>query len=81
MGVFHTFKIVQMVPNRVTHHICSLLWHQEVTFYGSSMYHRRTLPEIFSEVKIDGLNEPALVHRNGMLLTGSDGQKVGQFDI
>ena len=24
MGVFHVFKIVQMVPNRVTHHIvCS----------------------------------------------------------
>ena len=23
MGVFHVFWIVQMVPNRATHHICS----------------------------------------------------------
>ena len=27
MGVFHVFKIVQMVPNRATHHI-----HQKVFF-------------------------------------------------
>lgn len=49
---------------------------KEVTFFGSSMYHRKNLPEIFNEVKIDGLNTPALTHRNGMLLTGSDGQKI-----
>ena len=52
-----------------------------MTFYGSSMYHRGNLPEVFSEVKIDKLSEPVLVHKNGMLLTRSEGQKVGQFDI
>ena len=25
MGVFHIFKIVQMMPNRATHHICDAL--------------------------------------------------------
>lgn len=48
---------------------------KEVTFYGSSMYHRKNLPE-HTEVTIDGLDKPALLHSGGMILTGSDGQRI-----
>lgn len=48
---------------------------KEVTFYGSAMYHRKVLP-IGTEVKIDGLDTPALVHKTGMVLTASDGQTI-----
>lgn len=42
------------------------------------MYHRKVLP-IGTEVKIDGLDTPALVHKTGMVLTASDGQTVSIF--
>lgn len=48
---------------------------KEVTFFGSSMYHRKELPEC-TEVNIEGMPGPALIHGGGMLLSGSDGQKV-----
>jgi len=48
---------------------------KELTFFGSSMYHRKTLPQ-GTEVTVDGMSKPALVHINGMLLTGADGQRV-----
>ena len=34
MGVFHVFKIVQMLPNRTTHHIHLL----QMGFYHVSIY-------------------------------------------
>jgi len=44
------------------------------------MYHRKGLPE-HTEVTVDGMAAPALVHNGGMILTGSDGQKVCFFCI
>ena len=48
---------------------------KEITFFGSQMYHRKNRPSGV-EIKIDGLDIPALIHRGGMILTGSDGQCV-----
>lgn len=39
------------------------------------MYHRKNLPA-HTEVKIDGLDKPALLHNGGMLITAADGQRV-----
>jgi len=48
---------------------------KQVTFFGSSMYHRKELPQ-HTEVSIDGLSAPALIHNGGMIITGSDGQMI-----
>lgn len=42
------------------------------------MYHRKELPQ-HTEVSIDGLSAPALIHNGGMIITGSDGQRVCCF--
>ena len=39
------------------------------------MYHRKELP-IHTEIKIDGLDKPVFIHNGGMIITGSDGQRV-----
>ena len=39
------------------------------------MYHRKELP-LHSEIHIDGLKQPALIHNGGIIITGSDGQRV-----
>ncbi|XP_047122549.1 cytosolic 10-formyltetrahydrofolate dehydrogenase isoform X1 [Hydra vulgaris] len=48
---------------------------KEVSFFGSSMYLRKSLPEGIP-CFIDGLAHPALVHKNGMIITGSDGLRI-----
>lgn len=52
-----------------------ILFLKQVTFFGSSMYHRKELP-IHSEIQIDGLEKPAFIHNGGMIITGADGQRV-----
>lgn len=51
------------------------LFLKQVTFFGSSMYHRKELPT-HSEIQIDGLDKPAFIHNGGMIITGADGQRV-----
>ena len=40
------------------------------------MYYK-DLPRKATEVVIEGLEKPALVHKDGMIITGTDGQMVG----
>ncbi|XP_039263657.2 cytosolic 10-formyltetrahydrofolate dehydrogenase-like [Styela clava] len=47
---------------------------QKITFYGSTL-HRSKLPT-GQEVKVEGMERPAIIHKNGMILFGSDRKKV-----
>ncbi|XP_031571747.1 cytosolic 10-formyltetrahydrofolate dehydrogenase-like isoform X1 [Actinia tenebrosa] len=48
---------------------------EQVTFYGSNLGPRKRVPQ-GSEVYIDGHDKPAIVHKDGMTLFGSDGKMV-----
>ncbi|CAH3028244.1 unnamed protein product [Porites evermanni] len=48
---------------------------QQVTFYGSSLTPGDSPPE-GTPVTIEGLDTPAMVHKGGMTLTGSDGKML-----
>lgn len=56
---------------------------EKVTLYGSQMWHKLK-PRTYTEVKIEGLSQPALVHKDGLLLYGTDGKACNvtqlQFD-
>jgi len=47
---------------------------EQVTLYGSTM-HRNKVPE-GEEVLIEGLSTPAVVHKNGLVIQGSDGRTI-----
>ena len=46
-----------------------------MTFYGSQFIDDR-LPVEGSEVKVEGLAQPAVVNSDGMYIFGNDGKKV-----
>lgn len=48
---------------------------QQVTFYGSSLTPGDKAPD-GTAVTIEGLDTPAIVHKGGMTLTGTDGKMV-----
>ena len=47
---------------------------QQVTFSGSKMWNR--LPPRGTTVNIEGASQPAIVHKNGMVIFGNDGKMV-----
>lgn len=49
---------------------------QAITLYGSTMW-RRPLPRKGIEIDVPGMKRPALVHGEGMILFGADGNMVG----
>ena len=49
---------------------------QEMTLYGSRLW-RAPVPRGL-EVKVEGMSRTALVHKDGMLLFGSDGKPVSK---
>lgn len=51
-----------------------------MTFYGSQFIDNR-LPEVGTEVKVDGLSRPAIVNSDGMYIYGNDGKKVSSENI
>jgi len=48
---------------------------EQVTFYGSTMFSKSSPPS-GTEVVIEGMEKPAIVHKDGMLLFGTDGKMV-----
>ncbi len=46
-----------------------------MTFFGSVKYNKSKPPR-GTEVVVEGLDRPAIVHKNGMVLFGTDGRMV-----
>ena len=51
---------------------------QQVTFYGSKLVPGDKPPQ-GTPVTIEGLETPAIVHKDGMTLTGTDGKMVSCY--
>ncbi|CAK8681490.1 unnamed protein product [Clavelina lepadiformis] len=52
---------------------------EQITLYGSTI-HRSKVPT-GEQVHIEGMSNPAIVHKNGLLLYGNDGKKVNVKNI
>ncbi|KAL4217352.1 Mitochondrial 10-formyltetrahydrofolate dehydrogenase [Mactra antiquata] len=52
---------------------------EQVTFYGSRVWNR--MEPRGTSVNIEGASKPAIVHKNGMILFGSDGKMVNVSQV
>lgn len=52
---------------------------QQVTFSGSKMWDR--LPPRGTSIPIEGASQPAIVHKNGMVIFGNDGKMVNVHQL
>lgn len=51
-----------------------------MSFYGSSLMAGEKLPE-GNSVVIEGMDQPVVVHKDGMAIMGSDGKMVSFFEL
>lgn len=52
---------------------------EKITLFGSAIHRSKT--PAGDQVSIDGLQQPGLVHKNGLLLFGNDGKKINVKNI